>query len=178
MAEGLAELKDDAALPYIEKLRGYFPGEAEALRARLLFRKGQTDEAAAALESALRSYQSDPWPAFKVMQRALHLAVEMSQASAPLSGRFLTLLQQPFAVGMLDASRLTTQFSLSEIEGLTAHCAQVAAEVEPYIPWQQDFLLWRLNCYHLLKLPQSQSASMDLNLFLAQKPKPFAVEMK
>lgn len=178
VAEGLADLKDDAALPYIEKLRGYFPGEAEALRARLLFRKGQTDEAAAALESALRSYQSDPWPAFKVMQRALHLAVEMSQASAPLSGRFLTLLQQPFAVGMLDASRLTTQLSLSEIEGLTAHCAQVAAEVEPYIPWQQDFLLWRLNCYHLLKLPQSQSASLDLNLFLAQKPKPFAVEMK
>ena len=82
----LAELKDDAALPYIEKLRPYFPGEAEAIRARLLLRKGQTDEAATALEAALRSYQSDPWPAFKVMQRALRLAVEMSRSSPPLAG--------------------------------------------------------------------------------------------
>lgn len=177
-AEGLAELKDDAALPFIEKLRGYFPGEADALRARLLFRKGQIDEAAVALESALRSYQSDPWPALKVMLRALSLAVEMSQASPPLSGRFVSLLQQPFAVGMLDDSRHTTLFALSELEGFTAHCAQVVAQVEPYVPWQQDFLLWRLNCYRLLKLPQTSSAFADLNLFLAQKPKPFAAELK
>lgn len=178
VAEGLAELKDDAALPHIEKLRAYFPGEADALRARLLFRKGQTDEAAAALESALRRYQSDPWPAFKVMERALHLAVEMSQASPPLAARFLTLLQQPFAVGMLDDSRLTARISLSEIGGLAAHCAQVAAAAEPYIPWQQHFLLWRLNCYRLLKLPQTQQAFADLELFLQQQPKPFAAEMK
>ena len=178
VAEGLAELKDDAALPYIEKLRPYFPGEAEAIRARLLLRKGQTDEAATALEAALRSYQSDPWPAFKVMQRALRLAVEMSRSSPPLAGRFLSILDKPFAVGMLDASRLNTELSLVEIEGFTAHCAQVAAAVEPYVPWQQDFLLWRLNCYRLLKLPQAQQALADLALFRAQEPKPFAAELK
>ena len=79
VAEGLADLKDEAARPYIEKLRVYFPGEADALNARLLWRQGQKCRGGNGAEATLRSYQSDLFMASRVMQRSLRLAVDMSR---------------------------------------------------------------------------------------------------
>lgn len=178
VAEALAELKDDAALPYIERIRGYLPGEADAVLARLLLRKGQIPEAAKALEASFRAYQSDPWPAYKVMRRALFLAIEMSRIAPELAPRFLEILKTPFSVGMMRQQRESTLIALSEQLGFGPHCVDIAKSLEPDVPWQQPVLVWRLNCYRLNGSPLAAQALDDLNQFLKQEPKTFSAELQ
>lgn len=177
LAEALAEASDDAALPHIARIRAYLPGEADALQARLLLRKGQHAEAANALEAAFRAYQSDPWPTFKVMRRALYLVLELCATKPELAPRFLTLLKTPFSVGLLDQLRTNALVSLSEQMGFGAHCVDIAKSLEPYTPWHQSFLVWRFNCYQANGSPNAAAALNDLKEFLNQDPKPFSAEL-
>lgn len=177
LAEALAEASDDAALPHIARIRAYMPSEADALLARLLLRKEQHQEAANAIEASFRAYQSDPWPTFKVMRRALYLALELSATKPELAPRLLALLKVPFSVGMLDQMRTNALISLSEQMGFGPHCLDVAKSMEPYVPWHQTFLVWRFNCYQANGSPHAATALRELKEFLGNEPKPFSAEL-
>lgn len=177
VAEALAEASDDGALPHIARVRAYLPGEADALLARLLLRKGQHVEAASALEASFRAYQSDPWPTFKVMRRALYLVLELSATRPELAPRLLALLKTPFSVGLLDQLRTNAMISMSEQMGFGPHCVDIAKSLEPHVPWHQSFLVWRVNCYQTNGSPLAAGALRDLKEFLNQDPKPFSAEL-
>ena len=77
VAECLAEQGDDAALVYIDELQGIDRTEAEAVRARLLWRQGRNDEARAIMGDVLASLRVDPWPMQALITRTINLAVDM-----------------------------------------------------------------------------------------------------
>ena len=174
-AEGLAEAGDESARMYIDRLRGDLPGEADAMLARLELRSGHRSAAITALDASLLGYQRDPWPSHKVMIRALDLALELSQQDPALATHFSTLLAPPFAVQLLDQTRHEALISLSEIGGMSARCGDVAAGLEPHVPWQRKFLAWRLRCYRALASPKALDAATDYIRFMRSEPTPLNV---
>ena len=74
LADVEAEVASDAALPLIEKLRVYQPGEADVLLAKLRLRQSRRADAASALESAFTRFRTDPWPTTRLKQGAVDMA--------------------------------------------------------------------------------------------------------
>src|SRR5207247_5763825 len=95
----------DAALPYIDRIRTYEPAEADAIHAMLLVRQGKSDEAATALESALKQMGTDPWPLQLVKERTIVLAGQLGMQSPALARRMIAALNTPFAGGALPEQR-------------------------------------------------------------------------
>ena len=69
VAECLADRGDEAALPYIDRLHEILPTDAEAIRARLLWREKRTNEATVAVQQCIKSMQIDPWPSPALVER-------------------------------------------------------------------------------------------------------------
>ena len=78
VAGALAEIADDSAVKYIEKIRAVEPVEADALLCRLRMKQGRLDEAADALVRALDRYRRDPWAWTHLMHRAISWADELA----------------------------------------------------------------------------------------------------
>ena len=113
LADVEAEAASDAALPLIERLRAYQPGEADVFLAKLRLRQSRTLDAAAALESAFTRFRSDPWPAPRLKQLAVDLAETVVKRDDSLARRMFTALGQPFAVHALEDARLIARAELS-----------------------------------------------------------------
>lgn len=173
LAEGLAEKGDAAAQSHLEKLRAELPAEADAIAARLALRTGDVCGAAQKLDAALRAYQQDAWPSYKTMARALELVMEISARSPALAARFATLLQQPFAVGMLEQTRQNTRRALTD---LGVPCLDIAQSQEPLVQWQRDVLLWRLACYRSSASPHATKAAADYIEFMRAEPSPLRAQ--
>ncbi|HEY6141353.1 MAG TPA: fused MFS/spermidine synthase [Thermoanaerobaculia bacterium] len=175
-AEPLAERGDDAAVPYIEALRGDFPIEADALQARLRWRQGRLSEGISSLARALEQYRISPWAVPVIMRRTLGLAVDIARDPRfPQIGRPLyNALRQPFAVDMLQEQRksalLLAADKLSEgrcteevLDGIRAY--------EPHVPWQALYLDQRARCYGEANDPRAAEARRDLEQFRRNEPK-------
>jgi spermidine synthase len=175
-AEPLAERGDEAAVRYIEALRGEFPIEAETFLARLRWREGRAGEGVAILADALEKYRISPWPAPVIMRRALGLAVEIardprfSQVGTPL----FNALQQPFAIDMLAEQRKSALLFAAErmAEGRCSNeFVNVIKSYEPHVPWQRIYLERRARCYHETGDPLAAQAQRDLENFRRGEPK-------
>ena len=79
VAEAFANGGDDSALPFIKELRLLRPVEADAILARLLWRKGKVEEAYQALKAAIERSRTDPWFFDAFMVHALHMMPEMAK---------------------------------------------------------------------------------------------------
>lgn len=164
MAEALAEKGDNAARPLIGKLREFWPVEAEAILARLLWRQGDSLGAYQSLESALLRYREDPWPQMFVMRHALIVASWMA-ADSSLAEKVFDLLSVPFSVYNLENVRLTVLLDIaSRID--YQHGATVLAMMEPHIIWREDFLRYRFECYRQTGNPLTGQAQEDLQSYL------------
>ena len=168
LAESFAQMKDEAALPYIERLRVFEPVEADAILARLRLRQGRVVEAADALVAALERYRTDPWPIVELMQRALFLAHEVAEADRQQGERVFRALSQPFAVGLLQDQRQLTLVSLASLIDPKRLCEAVLAQVEPNGPWRLDFLEDRVRCYQATQSKLLPGARADLEKFKQQ----------
>ncbi len=163
VAGGLADGGDEAALAHLATLH---PAEADVVTALLRVRQQRQPEAAAALERALTRYQTDPWPITAVMRRGLDLVPDVGDRA-----RFQGVLATPFAVSMLDATRLHVARRLA---GIGPACVDVFAASEPNPPWSHDVLLQRAHCYEAHGHPLAARALDDLDRYLRAEPLPFA----
>jgi hypothetical protein len=173
IAQSLAENADDAALPFIDRLRPLKPAEAAAILARLRLRQNKHTEAAAALESAFATYRSEPWTWPFIMSLALESAKELTARQGETMGLVHEALSQPFALNMFDESRRATLLALDMVKKLDSGCIEILRPFEPYVPWREELLAWRARCYALARHPEHARAQRELDEFNRNVSMPF-----
>jgi len=55
------------------------------------------------------------------------------------------------------------------------HAAQALDQLEPHIPWKEELLRYRAECYQAIASPLAERANRDLRLFLKNKVQPFTL---
>ena len=172
----VAEVTADAAEPeaeaLIEALRGEQPAEADACLARLRLRQGRYEDSLAALERAFAHYRADPWPSPLVMQGALDAALELAGQRLDLAPRVGAALAEPFALGMLDEVRVEEAFLMASLQPPGEDCARLLAPVEPNVPFNAEWLAYRVRCYLYTDHPLFLRAVEDRDAFEALSPEP------
>lgn len=175
VAECLADQGDEAALAYIDQLRAIGPTEAEAIRARLLWRQNRMEEARATMANVIASLHVDPWPMQALITRTINLAVDLVEAdkTGASGAAIYDALQEPFSVYNSEEVRM---FALMRVginldRGLTGgHLLRSLEAAEPHIPWNWGFLRIRSTCYTALRHPLAADAQNDLIDYLAADP--------
>jgi hypothetical protein len=170
LAEGLASTGDEAALPWIERLRAYQPAEADAALARLRLVQGREQDALAALRASFARHREDPWPRVEVMLRALATARELALRRTDLAAAVHAELAAPFAARSLHDERRLAAFEIATSAGLLRQCLESARALEPWPPWNRDTLGRRLACYTAAGDALAPGARADLARFLAAEP--------
>jgi len=165
----------DSALPYIDRIRGYEPAEADAIHAMLLVRQGTFEDAAPALESALRQMAADPWPLQMIKEQTIALAGQLGAQTPALARRMVAALTPPMAAGALAEQRLTTAALLARTAGLAGTCAAPMHALEPYTPWDLTMLTLRRDCYAASGDPLLAAAERDLARFGELEAQPFGL---
>ena len=166
-----AETGSDNALPLIEQLRQYQPGEADAILATLRFRQGRFEDAAAALEAAFADFRDQSVGAEPV-QGARRGVGDGGRRSPPRSGgsnvRRRSTHRLRFARSQDE--RLATVANLTRLLDFNRQCRDAVTALEPRVPWSRSFLTLRLDCYRAVGDPRLGAAIRDLEEFEANEP--------
>lgn len=170
VATGLADLGDEAAVPYIERLRDFQAMEGDCLMARLRAQQGRFEEAAGALESAFRRYRDDPWASAIVTGEALNLVPVIADRQPALTTRLFEALRQPFVVRADNDQRINTMAELLSRLDLKRYCREALKPLEPNISWNRNWLTLRRDCYAATKDPDAELAARDLAEFRRTEP--------
>jgi spermidine synthase len=178
LADIEATAGSDAALPYIEQLRVYQPGEADAMLAELRVRQSRDAEAVAALASAFRRFRTDPWPLTRFKRKAVLLANALAARNPATAPPLFDALREPFAVRAADQDRLTTSAALTQRMDFKARCAAAVGALEPHVPWTGPFLKLRHDCYQAAGDPRLDIARRDLSDFFAREPLPLGAGVR
>ena len=179
VASSLAAQGDDRAPAYIERLRAWFPSEADAVMARYLCRKGRVNEGMELFEKAFLAWRDDPWPAPKLIRSSMSGAVSLALTShdAGLALRLQQALQVPFAVHILEGERLENLLKLArrlDAGGAPRNIRALISSWEPDVPWTIDFLNVRASCYTLTGDSRAAAARGDLEDFKRSEGEPLA----
>lgn len=167
VAECLADQGNEAALPYIDRLQTIERTEAQAIRARLLWRQNRIEEARAMTDSVIALLHTDPWPTQALISRTMNVAVDVVKADKTGSGgqAIYDSLQKPFAVYNNDEARIAAlmHVSISLDHGRAGkHVLRSIEAAEPNIPWDLHFLKIRSACYTAFQHPLAADAKSDL----------------
>jgi spermidine synthase len=162
VALGMASQGDDAAQPFITELRGYQPVEASAIAGILRAVQGRSAEAVDLLETALHGYRTDPWPTKRVMVDAISTAEQLSESNPNMAARVSAMLEEPFAVGGLNLTRIQTRIRIAARIADPAACVDALQAFEPHVPWDGPFLRLRMECYFKAGDTRAQQAAEDL----------------
>jgi spermidine synthase len=169
----LAELGDDGAMRYAEVLRSFEATEADAVTAHLLVRQGRLEEATSVLESLFVRLRTDPWPMESLIVSEIADAELLGTMPDPrFAPRLFTALDTPFVLRLLDSRRGAAALAIARhVPG--GACASAFASFEPYVPWNEDFLRARYECYHATGSLDVAAAENDLLTFRSMRPLPF-----
>lgn len=162
---------------YISALREYLPLEAEAFAANLAWKHDSQAEATALVQNVLSRLHDDPWLEEERARRFLLLVhdVVASSSDEGTVHRIFDLLRAPFGAGTTDGPRLVNLFhaALAMDQGKPGSYVLAAIDpVEPFVPWQRDFLRTRVECYRNLHHPRLATAEADLKEFDSQQDLP------
>ena len=169
VATALADKGNDACLPYIDQLRRFQPGEADAILAHYLAAQGKFAQAAQTLSAVFDRARFDPWPWIFVLSQAIRDAVLIATQDKNLAGPLLKSLNQPFVLYILNEERIFNMVSLASKISLAASVEAIQA-YEPYVPWSRDFLARRLDWYQSSGDPKTAIAQRDMQEFLKYEP--------
>jgi spermidine synthase len=174
IGHSLAELADESALQFIDRLRPLKPAEAAAILGRLRLRQDRLQEAVTALESAFVAYRTEPWSWPFIMNIAIESAKEVTTRDQNMIPLVNEALSQPFAVSMFDDSRRATLLALALLPKLDSGCVEVLRPYEPYVPWREELLAWRSRCYGLAHHTEQERAKREHEEFTRSLPMPFS----
>jgi hypothetical protein len=176
IGEAAAQLGDDGALEWAQRLEEYRPVEANFIRACYFWRKGEAERAYRAMEAALSAYRENPWPQKYVMQHALDLAAEMALGNSEFSAGIYDLLRVPFSVYNLDELRLFTLLRISSVMDCE-RAVDVFGLMEPNVPFTKNILEYRQRCYEETGSSFLEKARRDLRDFNEAAPQPFTADI-
>ena len=168
VSQALADAGDESALPYIEKLSGERPVEAEALLGQLRWRQGRFAEAADLFEKAYMRYREDPWPLLPVMNRTFTIVADVAARDRRFAERLDAALAQPFAVLLLNEERLQTRYKVATYLE-PSKLEDAIAALEPHVPWRKGLLSRRAKLYETTQNPRAGRARRELELFLREE---------
>ncbi|MFL6196861.1 MAG: fused MFS/spermidine synthase [Thermoanaerobaculia bacterium] len=172
LAETLAQAGDPRAPQYIQALRGYSPGGAEAVLAQWAYIQGNQEQTAVHLENAFRACRTDPWVYIPLVKRAMQISAALGKQNPALGGRLFTALGEPFAVSLAEDLRLNARVELAGTTDFRGLCLQTIEPFEPWVLWEERFLTIREMCYQQTSDPRSKQATRDLEAFRAEAPLP------
>jgi spermidine synthase len=177
VADSLAEVGDNAALPYIERLREMLPTEASAITARLRIQQKNWTAAKPALEEALAAFGHYPWTPQDMVTRTILAAKDLAQQNEEAALAMHRALSQPFVIYDHDDLRIRIQLMVGSVldQGAYGRYSWPALEAEePNVPWEAEFLHVREECYRRLDDPRAEQAHRDFVAFTKAAPSSFA----
>ncbi len=169
IASSLADAGSDDAMRYIERLREFTPAEAGIAIAALRARQGRVPEAVNALEAAFVSLRTDPWPMSAAIRQSLAIAKALAQHDRASAERMFAALGEPFALELSREDRLRARLELLDVVDPKAHCVSVMEGFEPSVPWNEEFLVKRVDCYGQAGDPRLELAQKELAEFRSSK---------
>lgn len=172
IAETLADRGDERFAVFANELSGISPEESDVIQARYLWRKGDRNGSAAALQRAFASYRRNPWPLGLVMSRGLDIAIAISRQDPAIAAQLTRSIQEPFALSLLEEKRKTTLLNIAafvEPSGCGPLTRAAIAQYENEPLWQLRFLETRLRCADQTTLA---AARRDLEAFVELEPPP------
>ncbi len=170
LAEVLADRGDAAAEPYLERLRQQAPTEAEAVAARLAWRRADPAGAGEHLLATVERCRGDAFFYSPLIERTLSLIPRAVEVAPQLGERFFAALGEPFACRHLERDRLLLRVRLAGKLGSTELCVEAFAAFEPDPVWERAFLEGRLDCYERAGHPRAGAARDDLDDYAAAAP--------
>jgi spermidine synthase len=166
----LAEVGDEHAVGFADKVRPGMNAEADIIMARLRLKQGKFPEATALLQRALLAMRTDPWVGKPSALRALRAVEPLFAQDPSLGGAFLEALSQPFAAYSMNEERHRVRFELSRRVPDKLACVEALKHFEPWPPWNESFLTARLDCYRRSNHPLTTKANRDLVEFAGMRP--------
>ena len=179
-AHVLAYAGSSEALPLIEKMRAFSPGEAAALTAVLQRRTGRPAQERSALLEAFTAFRHDPWPSDAVLSRAFVLASDLADADTASIGPLVGAMNAaPLPGYLMEVGRQTTLSHLTMRQWKSGQEITASGYVffEPWPEWTRQFLENRYKFYHATGLGNAEVAREQLAEFLSGEPAPFSQEL-
>ena len=173
VADSLAEIGDEKALSYIEKLRPTLPTEAAAITAHLRIQQKKWPEAATALEEVLGAFGHYPWTPSEMVERALVAANELAQRNEATALAMERAFSKPFLICDHDDLRIRLLLAVGTLldrGNFGGHTLAGVEAMEPNVPWEADFLRVREECYLRLNDPRFTQAHRDYLAFRKAAP--------
>jgi spermidine synthase len=174
LAESLAQEGHPSAKKYIEMLQNYWPSTAKAILARFYWQTGARDLAHKTLEKVIMEFRTNPWPQTSVMRHTLSLMKTMASTDKELAKKLYALLSEPFSVYNFEFLRLITLYAIAkDID--PQYIADAIENFEPHPPWNENFLVDRLQSYKQTGNSLAKQAEKDFNRYKNNEPLRFIV---
>ena len=173
VADSLAEIGDEKALSYIEKLRPTLPTEATAITAHLRIQQKKWPDAATALEEVLAAFSHYPWTPADIVERTLVAANDLAQRNEGTALAMERAFSKPFVICDHDDLRIRLLLAVGTLldrGNFGGHTLAGVEAMEPNVPWEGDFLRVREECYLRLNDPRFAQAHRDYLAFRKAAP--------
>lgn len=171
VAEALAKAGDRRAVTWAGELevRGR-PVEAASARGLFYYSRGEREEATRHLASAFRAARDHPWAHRPALARALGLVTAVGLEEPALGRALFNALSEPFAVRLLEETRLRVRLEVIRIGDFQDLCVEALEPFEPHVPWEEAFLTLRLRCYQEASHRLERRARAELWSYLRDAP--------
>jgi spermidine synthase len=173
MGLAMADVGDEGAVASSQPLCDEQPAECAIVRAHLRMQEGRYEEAATDLETAFTQLRTNPWPMIQLSLMALRDARALLLRDTHQAVRLFRALSQPFALHEYDELRRRVVLGAAL---RSPGCVEAFAGLEPFGPWEGDFLSERAACYRDSGAPLAAAAQADLEEWRAGAPARFALE--
>jgi predicted membrane-bound spermidine synthase len=177
LAALLVEEADEQAVKILDQVTAVEPASADGLLGRLRALQRRLPEAAPLLLSMIEAGQNSPWVASPVLERVLATLPTIAKSNHELGLHFFASLKKPFAVSLLENTRIATRLSIAEAVNFKDLCEEAMSDFEPFVPWNGDFLSRRLECYRSKDNPLAAKAERDLEQYLEGGAVPFEINL-
>lgn len=159
------EGKEAEAKPLIAQLATLLPIEAKLVEARMHWAARRYGPCWTALEEAMLALRTDPWVDGKLLNRAMALIVPLAQLDESLVPAMREALAEDLAVSTMRYLREDILIDLAILVDDHEGCARAHDVFEPWVPWNDDFLQRRLDCYEKARDPRAARARTELEAF-------------
>jgi predicted membrane-bound spermidine synthase len=175
MAESLAQEGHPLTEQYVAALQNYWPLTATAVLSRFYWRTGDRELAYQTMEKVVMGFRTNPWPQKSVMEHSLFLMKEMAFSDKGLAKKIYKLLSEPFSVYNLEYLRMDTLYAVAKNID-QKYMAMTIEQFEPNPPWNEEFLVNRLQAYRQTGNSLTEQAEKDLNIYNKYAPIRFVVD--